>query len=101
MKQLGWMAAEWLRILLILVIGLPLLNTAELLLLSLVDAHWNDERIGLAFAANLLIVFVTYRNKLQFGGWYRSPRNRPLQRRTTWLLAVVSVILLLAAVESL
>ncbi|CAG7644374.1 hypothetical protein ACFQI7_09660 [Paenibacillus allorhizosphaerae] len=99
MKGISSMVAEWLRILLILIIGLPLLHSAELLLLSLFGAKWNEGSVSTVIFANLLIVFMLYRNKLQFGGWYRSHRNRPLPGRVTWLLSVVSVVLLLAAVE--
>jgi len=43
----------------------------------------------------LLFIFVLYRNKLQFSGWYRSRNNKKLSISSFILLSVFSVLLFL------
>jgi uncharacterized membrane protein YfcA len=44
--------------------------------------------------AILLLLFVYYRNKLQFSGWYKGKGRENLSSRTTWSFILVSAFLL-------
>ncbi|MDW0115004.1 hypothetical protein QT711_17730 [Sporosarcina saromensis] len=45
--------------------------------------------------AILILLFVFYRNKLQFDGWYKGKGKEKLTKRTSKILVVLSVSLLL------
>ncbi|WP_188393087.1 hypothetical protein [Compostibacillus humi] len=45
-------------------------------------------------AAIFLILFVLYRNKLQFSGWYRG-RKKKLPKLTTYVIIALSLLLIL------
>lgn len=45
--------------------------------------------------ALLLLLFVAYRNALQFSGWYKGEQSKKLPRRVTITLVSISVVLLL------
>jgi len=49
----------------------------------------------LGFLAILLLLFVTYRNKWQFKGWYNGEGKEILPRKTTNFLLSFSVLLLI------
>lgn len=49
----------------------------------------------LGFLAILLLLFVTYRNKWQFKGWYNGNGKETLPRNTTNFLISFSVLLLI------
>ncbi|SEQ12308.1 hypothetical protein [Piscibacillus halophilus] len=46
--------------------------------------------------AILLLLFVLYRNKLQFTGWYKGKAGKKLSKFTTFTIILTSVILLIA-----
>ncbi len=50
----------------------------------------------LGFLAILLLLFVVYRNKWQFKGWYKGKENEMLSRKTTNFLISFSVLLLIS-----
>ncbi|MFB9974710.1 hypothetical protein FPQ10_12505 [Allobacillus sp. SKP2-8] len=45
--------------------------------------------------AILLLVFVLYRNKLQFTGWYQGSKNVKLPKSVTYLLVFSAVIFMI------
>jgi len=46
--------------------------------------------------AVLVLIFVLYRNKLQFSGWYQGTRRDKLRRPITILLVSASVLLMIS-----
>ncbi|RAZ67045.1 hypothetical protein [Planococcus maitriensis] len=46
--------------------------------------------------AVLLLIFVLYRNKLQFSGWYQGTKRDKLRRPITILLVAASVLLMIS-----
>ncbi|AUD15135.1 MULTISPECIES: hypothetical protein [unclassified Planococcus (in: firmicutes)] len=46
--------------------------------------------------AVLVLIFVLYRNKLQFSGWYQGTRRDKLHRPITILLVSASVLLIIS-----
>jgi hypothetical protein len=44
--------------------------------------------------ANLIIIFMLYRNWLQFSGWFKSDKNIKLSQLTTLILLAITIILL-------
>lgn len=49
------------------------------------------QAIGIA-----ILIFVVYRNKFQFTGWFKVKRVKPLSQTTTRVLVVISVIAIIA-----
>ncbi|MFC0015055.1 MULTISPECIES: hypothetical protein [Allobacillus] len=45
--------------------------------------------------AILLLIFVLYRNKLQFTGWYQGSKNVKLPRAVTYVLVFSAVVLMI------
>ena len=50
----------------------------------------------LGFLAVLLLLFVTYRNKWQFSGWYKGKEKEMLPRKITNFLISFSILLLIS-----
>lgn len=44
--------------------------------------------------AILMLIFVMYRNKMQFSGWYKGEGKKKLSKKVTVLLVSLSIILL-------
>jgi len=44
--------------------------------------------------ALLLLFFVTYRNSLQFSGWYKGEHRKKLPKKVTVVLVSISIVLL-------
>ncbi|WP_405099979.1 hypothetical protein [Oceanobacillus sp. FSL H7-0719] len=63
---------------------------------SLFDVTENDTWIG--GLAIFILLFVLYRNKLQFSGWYKGKGRRKLPRNISLPLILVSIILLIAPI---
>jgi hypothetical protein len=56
----------------------------------------NTETFGwIGFFAILILIFVLYRNNLQFGGWYTGNGQEKLPKRVSKLLVSISILLLL------
>jgi accessory gene regulator protein AgrB len=51
--------------------------------------------IVLIWIAILLLIFVFYRNKLQFSGWYKGENKKKLPKSVTLSLISLSVLLLI------
>lgn len=54
----------------------------------------NSPYMWLISIANLLFLFVLYRNRWQFSGWYKGQQNRKLPKKATFLLLSFSCLLL-------
>lgn len=86
-------ALELLRIILLFgilggILGTLLENVYSLFDLNTEPFEW------LGHIAIMLLVFVFYRNKLQFSGWYKGKGREKLPARTTCSLFLVSDLLL-------
>ena len=46
--------------------------------------------------AILLLLFVLYRNKLQFSGWYKGEGRKKLPKLVTYVISTASVFMLIA-----
>jgi hypothetical protein len=56
----------------------------------------NTESFGwIEFLAILILIFVLYRNKSQFSGWYTGNGREKLPKRVSKLLVFISILLLL------
>ena len=86
---------ELVRVLLVLILGLMLLFFVEskLLMITLEGTPY-----ALLMFGNMLLIFVFYRNKLQFSGWYKGNEVKKLTRRTTWFLVIVALVALVLAI---
>ncbi|WP_429842531.1 hypothetical protein [Brevibacillus sp. FIR094] len=95
MSNLFRFLLELIRVIIILFAGLSLLFFVEskLFLITLEGTPF-----FLLFFANLLLILVFYRNKLQFSGWYKGKEVKRLSPRATNVLIVVA---LLAFISSL
>ncbi|MED1783173.1 hypothetical protein P4V43_15210 [Brevibacillus fortis] len=95
MSNLFRFLLELIRVIIILFAGLWLLFSVEskLFLITLEGTPF-----FLLFFANLLLILVLYRNKLQFSGWYKGKEVKRLSPQATNVLIVVA---LLAFVSSL
>lgn len=52
----------------------------------------HEPYIGLGYISVLLFLFILYRNKWQFGGWYEGKGRRKLSKTITWALLVAAVL---------
>jgi len=74
---------EFLRVLFIFIMGSIILIGLETWVFrrkEVMDYAW---MLGIA---NIIIIFVVYRNILQFNGWFKSIRNKKLNRSNTFVL---------------
>lgn len=55
---------------------------------------------GFLFTAVGLMLFIRYRNKWQFSGWYKGEGKKSLSRRTTSILMTATGILLVVPVAA-
>ncbi|WP_026476228.1 hypothetical protein [Alkaliphilus transvaalensis] len=87
---------EIIRVLFILIFGTGLLVTLEVWLYGLLDIALLENSLGWMIAfANLIIVFVVYRNNLQFKGWFKSSRSSKLPKLITRTLLVLAMVLII------
>ena len=54
-----------------------------------------EKYISISYIAIFFIIFVLYRNKFQFSGWYEGKGQEKLPEKVTQLLIISSVILIL------
>lgn len=97
MKQLISFVAEFIRAFFIIFIGTAFLNLIENYLFLIMGIDIEESVSWMLTAANILIIFVIYRNKLQSKGWYKSHQNKPFSRLVSWAVLGTSFILLLLA----
>ncbi|TDF98616.1 hypothetical protein [Paenibacillus piri] len=97
--MIKWLAffAEFARFIVIFALGLAILGEVEGAIYSMIGVAPGGNMWWMAGLANVLLLQIVYRNRLQFSGWLKSPANRKLSGRTTMLLASVSLLLLLIA----
>ncbi len=55
----------------------------------------NNPYMYLIGIANLILIFVVYRNKWQFSGWYKGQQKRKLPKQVTILLITIACTLLI------
>lgn len=87
------MSLEILRILFIFAILGAILG-------GFLNAIYSSFEVGtyswLGGVAILLLLFVLYRNKLQFSGWYKGEGKKKLPNSVTYVISTASVFLLVA-----
>lgn len=72
---------ELIRIVAIFLLGGALLNT----LIPLIFSTFGIEKMNIVLIsiATLLLLFILYKNNLQFSGWYKSGDQKPLPKLVT------------------
>ena len=55
----------------------------------------NETYSWLGALAILLLLFVLYRNKWQFSGWYTVKGRKKLSKTVSWTLILVSIVLII------
>ncbi|MBO9129879.1 hypothetical protein [Bacillus sp. 165] len=89
---------ELIRIVLILIILGRLLSNCITFFYEAIGLHVDSSAYNLIVgAAALLLLFVLYRNKLQFSGWYSGKKKKKLQKPLSLILICCSILLLIAA----
>lgn len=87
---------EFLRVLFILIVGTGILSFWGIWVYDLIGIDLMASSMAwMTSLANLIIVFVIYRNSLQFSGWFKSSKSTKITRRLTIGLLGVSAILLI------
>ncbi len=82
------------RVIIILLVGYAILWVIERNIYTVIGVDVDSNLyLGLASLANLLILLVLYRNKLQFSGWYKGYK-KSLSKVTTLVLIITSGFLL-------
>ena len=85
---------ELLRAMFIMIILLAIFGTLlEELYLSI--GNGDEKYISISYIAIFFIIFVLYRNKFQFSGWYEGKGQEKLPKKVTQILIISSVILIL------
>lgn len=87
---------EIIRVFLILFISLIILGYVQqqiVRLFGFTKFNWN-----LIFIADLLLIYVLYKNKLQFTGWFKSPHNKALSSKSTKLTIGVATFCFLVGI---
>lgn len=51
---------------------------------------------GLTLVAILIFIFIVYRNRLQFSGFYRGKREKLSSKTTTWLISFAVLLVIVA-----
>lgn len=83
---------EIIRITLILFVGLLVLGFLEQLIVKLLG--FTNFNWIMFFIADFLLIYIVYKNKLQFMGWFNSNQNIPLSKQKTKFLILISIFLL-------
>ncbi|WP_206099699.1 hypothetical protein [Longirhabdus pacifica] len=84
---------EIMRILVILFLGMFILTKIEIGIYELI---WKKEFIDinyyLMWIGNVLVIFLVYRNKLQFSGWYKSNVHTKISGKWLWMnIGIVTI----------
>ena len=85
---------ELLRVIFIFLILLAILGTFFKNLYVGIG-NGSEKYSWLSYIATFLLIFVMYRNKFQFSGWYEGEGREKLPRKVTKILITSSVILIL------
>lgn len=85
---------EWLRVLFILLILLAILGAFfENVYAAL--GNGAEKYSWISLIAIFIIIFVLYRNKFQFSGWYEGEGKEKLSKKVTQLLMTSAIIFML------
>ena len=85
---------EILRVMFIFLILMAILGTVfENLYLSI--GNGAEKYSWISLIASFILIFVLYRNKYQFSGWYEGEGKEKLPRKVSQILITSSVILIL------
>ena len=84
---------EILRIIILMALVLLVLGWTERYIFQLIFGE--PIYHSLMTIGNFIIYFIVYRNYLQFKGWYKSIKNKKLNRFTTNCLLIVAITLIL------
>lgn len=94
MSNFSTFLLEFVRVLLILLAGLFFLFSIESTLFMITP---EGTAFALLLIANVLLILVFYRNKLQFHGWYKGKEVKKLPAKTTRILTFSAFIAILLA----
>ncbi len=87
---------EYLRVVFILIFGTVTLTFIEEWIYKLFNASIMENPLNwMAIPANIIIILVLYRNKLQFSGWIRRQDGKRLTKTTSGVLMALAIMLLL------
>ncbi|MFE0503287.1 hypothetical protein ACWF7H_01215 [Peribacillus butanolivorans] len=86
---------ELIRILLILGLGGAIISTVLIAIYTSIGVNI-DQYGWLGSIAILILLFVWYRNKLQFSGWYTGNGKEKLPKRVSQALILCSLLLLVS-----
>lgn len=89
MSNLFTFLLEFVRVIILLIVGLLFLFIIESKLLTIT---LEGTPFFLLMISNVLFILVFYRNKLQFSGWYKGKEVKKLSNRTTWTLVLVALV---------
>jgi hypothetical protein len=93
MKTFGLFLFEMARVLFYLFVGMAILWYLEVEIYKWFKINLNGHFL-LVGIANLLLLFIFYRNHLQFSGWFQSNLNKKLPRSVTIIASVLIFILM-------
>ncbi|OOC62152.1 hypothetical protein [Paenibacillus ihbetae] len=94
MAKLGSAMMEVVRMMILFMLGTAIVTNIELAVLQS-WVLWKDYYILFLFLGNVLGFLVLYRNRLQFGGWYRSKTTqRRLSRQITAVTITAAAVLI-------
>jgi len=92
--KLGSAMLEVVRMMILFMLGTAIVTNIELAVLQS-WVLWKDYYILFLFLGNVLGFLVLYRNRLQFGGWYRSKTTqRRLSRQMTAVTITAAAVLI-------
>ncbi|NOU95822.1 hypothetical protein GC093_21730 [Paenibacillus sp. LMG 31456] len=86
---------EFIRFLIIFMLGFILLGELEQVLYQAAGIQMLGSLWWMPGLANVLLMLIVYHNRLQFSGWFKSPVNRKLSKRTTLILLYIALLLLI------
>ncbi|MCR8633090.1 hypothetical protein [Paenibacillus radicis (ex Xue et al. 2023)] len=86
---------EFIRFLIFFALGLMVLGELERVLYQSLGIQMGGSLWWMPGLANVLLMFIAYHNWLQFSGWFKSPVNRKLTKRTTLALVCIALLLLI------
>lgn len=98
-KTLFSFGTELLRVIVLLLLGMYLLWIIEM---QFYGESLSIEAILLLAVTNFLVLFILYRNKWQFSGWFKSTNAKklpPALVKILWIIIVVSLLLIVPLVK--
>ncbi|MGD8189088.1 hypothetical protein ACQCN2_03715 [Brevibacillus ginsengisoli] len=98
MNKFLYFLLEIVRVLFILFFGLGLLLAFENWAILYFHVRMK-ENVFLPFLANVLLVFVAYRNWLQFHGWYPSQQMKRLPNVVTSSFILTAILLFVCSIQ--